>query len=106
MNTIKRTLLQKLKILLFHKDVRVTQGGVYSEVRSFDFSSYYPESDYIQYSEPPLENVYDIRDFGARAGDEGFDCAPAINAAIKAACATGGTVLVRDGEYTTTEMNL
>lgn len=76
MNTIKRTLLQKLKILLFHKDVRVTQGGVYSEVRSFDFSSYYPESDYIQYSEPPLENVYDIRDFGARAGDEGFDCAP------------------------------
>ncbi len=106
MNTIKRTLLQKLKILLFHKDVRVTQGGVYSEVRSFDFSSYYPESDYIQYSEPPLENVYDIRDFGARAGDESFDCAPAINAAIEAACATGGTVLVRDGEYTSSEMNL
>lgn len=42
MKNYKRTLLQKLRLLLLHKDERVTQGAVYSEVRPFDFSSYYP----------------------------------------------------------------
>lgn len=99
MKKYRRTLLQKLKILLFYKDVRVKTGGVYCDVRKFDFSSYYPERDYIKSAAPPSENVYDIRSFGARAGEEDFDCAFAVNAAAEAAQKTGGTVLVSGGDY-------
>lgn len=101
MSIYKRTIFDKLRILLFHKDERVTQGNVYSKVRKYDFSSYYPEDKYIEKTEPPKENIYDIRDFGAVAGDENFDCSTAINAAFAAAEKTCGTVLVSGGNYTT-----
>lgn len=106
MCTYRRTLLQKLQILLFYKDVRVTQGGVYSEERKFDYSSYYPEDDYIKTAELPSENVYDIRDFGAVVDNEDLDCAPAINAALEAARKTGGTVLVTGGNFTSSAVYL
>lgn len=99
MNIYKRTLLQKLRILLFHKDERVTKGEVYSKVRNFDFTSYYPVEKYIKPMKPPAENVYDIRSYGAVAGREA-DCAPAINAAINDAARTCGTVLISGGDYT------
>lgn len=100
MKNYKRTLLQKLRLLLFHKDERVTQGAVYSEVRRFDFSSYYPLENYVQKVGVPQENVYDIRSFGAVPENEDLDCAHAINAAIDAAEQTGGTVLIRGGKFT------
>ena len=100
MKNYKRTLLQKLRLLLFHKDERVTQGAVYSEVRRFDFSSYYPLENYVQKVGVPQENVYDIRSFGAVPENEDLDCAHAINAAIFAAEQTGGTVLIRGGKFT------
>ena len=46
----KRNNADKLRTLLFGKDLRITKGDVYSEVREYDFSSYYPEEKYI--SEP------------------------------------------------------
>lgn len=105
MSEYKRTLADKLR-LLFHKDERVTQGGVYSVVREFDFSSYCPVDSYIKPAVPPDHNVYDIRDFGAVAGVETFDCAPAINAAIDAAEKSGGTVLVKGGDFTSSAVYL
>mgnify|MGYP000025443913 FL=1 len=100
MEKYRRTVKDKLELLLFHKDERVTTGGVYSKVRDYDYSSYYPVEKYIKFSEAPQENVYDIRDFGAVADDESFDCAFAINAAFEAAEKTCGTVLVSGGNYT------
>ena len=99
MDKYKRTLPGKFR-LLFHRDERVTSGGVYSRVREYDFSSYCPADSYIGLVPLPKANVYDIRDFGAVAGDEGFDCAPAVNAAFAAAEKSGGTVLVSGGNYT------
>lgn len=106
MSKYKRTLKDKLNILLFHKDERVTTGGVYSKVRDYDYSSYYPVDRYIKDAVPPQENVYDIRDFGAVADDESFDCAPAINSAFEAAKKTCGTVLVSGGNFTSGEIRL
>lgn len=99
MRYYKRTVADKLRLLLFHKDERVTAGDVYSKVREYDFSSYYPEKKYIKAIDVPKDNVYDIRSFGAVVGEEDFDCAPAINAAFEAASKTGGTVLVDGGKY-------
>ncbi len=100
MEKCRRTVKDKLELLLFHKDERVTTGGVYSKVRDYDYSSYYPVEKYIKFSAAPQENVYDIRDFGAVADDESFDCAFAINAAFEAAEKTCGAVLVSGGNYT------
>ena len=93
----KRGVGKKLKTQLFGKDIRVTSGDVYSAVRDYDFSSYYPESDYVLPAEVPSENVFDIRDFGAVPNDENADNAPAINAAIDAAFSAKGIVLVSGG---------
>lgn len=95
-----RTPLEKLKILLFGRDVRVTDGPVYTEVRPGDYSSYCPVEKYISAAKPPQQNVYDIRAFGAVPGDTSLDNAPAINRCIEAASAAGGTVLVQGGAYT------
>lgn len=43
----KRNDIDKLKTLFFGKDLRVTEGEPYKEVRKYDFSSYYPEEKYI-----------------------------------------------------------
>ncbi|MBQ7203059.1 MAG: hypothetical protein IJS03_03460 [Eubacterium sp.] len=100
----KRTHIDKLKTLLFGKDLRITKGEPFNKVYPFDFSSYYPEDDYISYQDVPEENVYDIRDFGAdttNADNAGF-----INAAVEAAAKTAGTVLVDGGDYVTTTVFL
>ena len=43
----KRNDIDELKTLFFGKDLRVTEGEPYKEVRKYDFSSYYPEEKYI-----------------------------------------------------------
>lgn len=65
-----RTNTDKLKTLLFGKDLRITEGDVYSEVREGDFSSYLPIDNYIYEQKETQNNVFDIRKFGARANDK------------------------------------
>ena len=96
----RRTRIDKLNTLLFGKDLRITKGEPFNKVYPFDFSSYYPEDEYISYQDAPTENVYDIRDFGADTSKD--DNAEYINAAIDKAAETGGTVLVDGGDYVTT----
>lgn len=93
----RRNAADKLNTLLFGKDIRVTEGEPYTEVRAFDFSSYYPEDKYIYNQSKPAENVYDIRDYGADTGHK--DNASFINNAIEAAHCTRGTVLIAGGDY-------
>lgn len=100
----KRTSLDKLHTVLFGKDLRVTKGEPYTEVRPFDYASYYPESDYIREQPLPTKNVFDIRDYGA--SPEAADNAPAINIAVALASECGGTVLVRGGDYMATTIYL
>ena len=98
----RRNIIDKLKIFLFWKDTRVTTGKPYTEVREYDYSSYYPEEDYIKRTEIPKENIFDIRDFGAVPNNSDIDNAPFINRAFEEASAVGGTVLVSGGSYTST----
>lgn len=100
----RRTHLDKLNTLLFGKDLRITKGEPFHKVYPFDFSSYYPEEEYIHSQELPTENVYDIRDFGADVTAP--NNADAINNAVSAAARTGGTVLVSGGDYVTTTVFL
>lgn len=104
MKRYKRTVFDKLNTLLFGKDLRITQGEILKEVRQGDFSSYYPESDYIKIQPLPTQNVFDIRAFGADVLLD--DNAPYINQAIDEASKTGGTVLVDGGDYVTTTVIL
>ncbi len=105
-NVYKRGIGKKLKTLFFGKDIRITAGDVYSEVRDYDFSSYYPEADYVSPAELPSENVFDIRNYGAVPNDENADNALAINTAIEAASVTKGCVLVSGGSFTATTVFL
>ena len=91
----RRNTVDKLKTLLFGKDLRITKGDAYPSVYDYDFSSYYPQEEYIKLQRVPSDNVYDIRDFGADCNSD--DNADAINSAVKAANETGGTVLVSGG---------
>lgn len=100
----RRNAADKLNTLLFGKDLRVTEGEPYTEVREFDFSSYYPEDKYIYNQSSPNENVYDIRDYGADI--ENKDNAQFINRAIEKAHCTGGTVLVAGGDYFSSTVTL
>lgn len=100
----RRTAVDKLKTLLFGKDLRITEGDVFDTVYPFDFSSYYPEENYIHPQTVPTENVFDIRNFGASV--EKKDNSACINACMKAAASTGGTVLVQGGEYRTSTVFL
>lgn len=100
----KRTHFDKLHTVLFGKDVRVTKGEPYTEVRPFDYTSYYPESSYIREQPLPTENVFDIRDYGASPKEA--DNAGAINIAVALAAECGGTVLVSGGDYTATTIYL
>lgn len=95
----KRNSFDKLKTLLFGKDLRITKGDVFSQIRPFDYSSYYPEDDYIYNQDIPDVNAYDIRFYGADVSLE--DNAPYINKAIEQAHKTNGIVVVRGGEYIT-----
>lgn len=100
----RRNAVDKLNTLLFGKDLRVSEGEPYTEVRDFDFSSYYPVERYIKSQSIPTEKVFDIRDFGADTKND--DNAPFINMAIDSASAEGGTVLVSGGDYTSTTIIL
>jgi len=102
----KRNLFNKLNTLLFGKDIRVTEGTPYTEIRKYDFSSYYPEADYISKQALPTENVYDIRTYGASADGSETDNAAYINNAVCDAAKTGGTVLIDGGDYTATTVFL
>lgn len=102
----RRNSLDKLKTLLFWRDTRVTQGEPYTAVREFDYSSYLPVESYLSPACAPSANVFDIRDFGARANDTSFDNAEAVNAAFSKAEKTGGTVLVAGGSYTSSTVFL
>lgn len=102
----KRNLFDKLNTLILGRDVRVTEGEPYTEIRDFDFSSYYPENNYIINMPLPEHNVYDIRDFGAAANNTEIDNSVFINRAFEAAEKTGGTVLVCGGDYTTATVYL
>ena len=95
----RRTAFDKLNTVLFGKDLRITKGAVYSEIREYDFSSYCPEDRYIRSQQLPAENVYDIRNYGASEDKE--DNSDSINNAVCDAHKTGGTVLVSGGEYVT-----
>lgn len=102
----KRNVFDKVNTLLFGKDIRVTKGEPYTEVRKYDFSSYYPEDDYICDMDLTDKYVFDIRFFGAVANDDNFDNAPYINMAFEAAERIGGTVLIAGGDYTSTTVFL
>lgn len=100
----RRNTVDKLKTLLFGKDLRITKGDAYPSVYDYDFSSYYPQEEYIKLQRVPSDNVFDIRDFGADCNSD--DNADAINSAVKSANETGGTVLVSGGDYVTTTVFL
>lgn len=106
MSSERRTFFDKLNTFLFWKDTRVTQGEPYIEVRKYDFSSYYPEEEYVKKVPLPADNVFDIRDFGAVPNTVEFDNAQAIHAAIQAASVSHGTVLIDGGDYTSTTVFL
>ena len=100
----KRNDIDKLKTLFFGKDLRVTEGDAYTEVRKYDFSSYYPEENYIKKQGNPRKNVVDIREYGADV--QNSNNAPFINKAIEKASQIGGVVLVDGGDYVTATVNL
>ncbi|MDE6019451.1 MAG: hypothetical protein K2H01_00420, partial [Ruminococcus sp.] len=100
----RRNAFDKLNTLLFGKDLRIMEGEPYTEIREFDFSSYYPEDKYISPQELPIENVYNICDYGA--GIDKDDNAQYINHAISKASETNGVVLVCGGEFVSTTIEL
>ncbi len=100
----RRNAFDKLKTLLFGKDLRVTEGEPYKVEREFDYSSYYPKDKYIYPQQMPSENVFDIRDYGADISNE--DNVQFINKAIEDASNCRGTVLVDGGEYISTTVIL
>lgn len=100
----KRNAIDKLNTLLFGKDLRITEGDVYTEIREYDYSSYYPVDKYIHPQPLPVENVIDIRDYGASTDKE--DNAAAINQAIEEASRCKGTVLVDGGKFISTTVFL
>ena len=48
----KRNLFDKINTLLFGKDLRVTEGEPYTQIREGDYSSYYPLEKYIDFTQP------------------------------------------------------
>lgn len=102
----KKNIFDKLNTLLFWKDTRVTEGVPYTKVRDYDFSSYYPEDNYIKPQIPPTENIYDIKAFGAVPDNKNTDNAPFIQQAIDTAEKTKGTVIINGGNYTSTTIIL
>jgi polygalacturonase len=100
----RRSTFDKLNTLLYGKDLRVTEGDPYTEVREFDFSSYYPEDKYIYKQVPPNDNVFDIRDYGADITCD--DNAEFINKAVDDASKSNGTVLVVGGDFLSSAITL
>ncbi|MCC8073696.1 MAG: hypothetical protein LIO62_06180, partial [Clostridiales bacterium] len=100
----KRNCIDKLNTLFFGKDLRVTDGQPYTEVREYDFSSYYPQDDYVKIQEIPAQNVFDIRSYGASTANG--DNAVFIQRAVDEASKSAGIVLVDGGDYISTTVVL
>lgn len=102
-----RTPIDKLKTMLFGKDLRIMEGEPYTQEREYDYTSYCPVGDYISNMAIPSENTYFITDFGAVANDKNIDNAKAINDCINH-CADngGGYVVVCGGDFTTRTVEL
>ena len=69
----RRTPIDKLKTLLFGKDLRITEGDAFKEEYEFDYTSYLPLEEYISPQETPTQNAYFISDFGAVPDDKSID---------------------------------
>lgn len=103
----KRTLKDKLHTLFYGKDLRVTEGEPYTKVRKGDYSSYYPLEKYIDFSQMPRGEIFDIRSFGADIKNSEKINTVAIQAAIdQCHKGGGGTVLIEGGCYTVTTIFL
>lgn len=102
----RRNAYDKLKTLLFGKDLRVTEGEPYTEVRDGDFSSYLPIESYIDFSQGIPEEAVDIRDFGADASADSEANAKAIQKTIDECSKKGSVLLVSGGIYETTTLFL
>ncbi len=101
----KRTLKDKINTFLFGKDLRVTEGEPYTEVREGDYSSYCPLGKYIDFTQKPEGEIFDIRTFGAEADRTEGENTAAIQAAIdECGKKGGGTVLITGGCYTVTTL--
>lgn len=100
----RRNPTDKLKTLLFGKDLRITKGDPFPTVYPYDFSSYYPEDEYIHNQSVPENDVFDIKFYGANPNLA--DNAEFINHAIDEAAKVGGTVLVSGGDFVTTTVFL
>ena len=79
----KRTIKDKLNTLLFGKDLRVTEGEPYTEVRDGDYSSYYPIENYIDFNQQLLAKCFDIRNFDAETGKSDIENTKAIQKALE-----------------------
>lgn len=101
-----RTIKDKIHTFLFGKDLRVTEGEPYTEVREGDYSSYYPIEKYIDFSQSLPENCFDIKEFGAGTHLSERENTQAIQAAIDACAEKGGTVLIKGGCYVVTTLFL
>ena len=103
----KRNLKDKLHTFLFGKDLRVTTGDPFTEVRDGDYSSYYPLEDYIDFTQAVPENCYDVRHYGAVTDKSEAENTTAIQKAIDECSQNGGgTVLIDGGIYTVTTLFL
>lgn len=103
----KRTVWDKLNTLFFGKDLRVTEGEPYTEVREGDYSSYYPVEKYIDFSQKAEGRSFDVRSFGADVkADEETNTAAIQSAFDECGKSGGGTVLVSGGCYTVTTIFL
>lgn len=95
MKRYRRTAKDKLHTLLFGKDIRVTDGDIFSEVYDGDFSSYFPKEEYIKEQVPTKEPVFDFREFQGESYTQKLN-----NAILRCSESGGGTVVVKDGSYT------
>lgn len=100
----RRTRVDKLNTLLFGKDLRITKGDVFPTVYDYDYSTYYPEDNYISSTQQPEGEIFDIKFYGANPNLP--DNALFINKAIDEAAKVGGTVLVSGGDFTCTTVFL
>ncbi len=103
----RRTIKDKLHTFLFGKDLRVTEGEPYTEVREGDYSSYYPLENYIDFNQPLPEKCYDVRKFGADTNKTHKENTKAIQSVIDECSKNGGgTVLISGGKYEVTTLFL
>lgn len=103
----RRGISDKLKTLLFGKDLRITEGGRYTEEREFDYTSYLPLEEYIHKDNIPDNKAFFITDYGAKADDTAFDNSPIINKCIDDCFQSGGGfVVVSGGNYTVRTVRL